>query len=156
MTSFTWHPRQVRWRYAFAAASVALAAFVWLATRSEPELGPRFLAAFFALGAVALLIEQDTRVDSDAGNIVREGRLFGRFRVWLWCHPLSEFSGVAMRRHFDPEGQDTVFVGLRRQSGRFMAVRYFYAGTNQPSGEAERSAQELAEITGLKLHEDVD
>src|SRR4051812_43340372 len=123
MTSYTWHPQQTKGRYAFAAAAVALAAFVWLTTRNEPEVWPRVLASFFALVAVALLIEQDTRVDADAYTVVREGRLFGRFRVWLWRHPLSEFTAVAMRRQSDPEGCDTVFVGLRRRSGRLMAVR---------------------------------
>jgi len=155
MSSYPWHPQQTRGRYAFAFAAVALALGVWLAALREPELWPRILTAIFALVAVGLLIEQDTRIDTDAHTVVREGRLFGRFRVWIWRHPLSEFTGVAMRRHSDPEGSDTVFVGLRRRGGRLMAVRYFYAGVGQPSVEAERVARSLADTTGLPLHDDV-
>ena len=59
-----------------------------------------------------------------------------------------------MNRQSDPEGCDTVFVGLRRRSGRLMAVRYFYAGTGQSSVEVERVARNLADATGLQLHEE--
>ena len=155
MTSYTWHPQATRGRYAFAAGAVALAVCVWLVTRSEPELWPRVIASIFALVSVFLTIEQDTRIDAAARIVLREGRLFGRFRVWHWSHQLSEFTGVAKRRQSDPEGCDTVFVGLKRRNGRLMAVRYFYAGTGQPSVEAERVARSLADATGLQLSEDV-
>ena len=153
VTTYTWHPQQRRWRYAFAFGAMALAVLVWLSTVVETELWPRLLASAFALGAVALLIDQDTRVDTEAHCIVREGRLFGCFRVWLRRHSLSDFTGVAMQRQSDPEG-DTVFVGLRRRSGRFMAVRYFNAGTGEVSVEAERMARSLADSAGLKFSED--
>ena len=152
-TSYTWHPPQKRWRYAFAVVAVTLAVFVWLTTRADPELWPRSLASFFALVAVVLLIEQNTHVDADARTVVREGRLFGRFRVWLWRHHLSEFTGIAMKRQSDAEGGATVFVGFRRRSGRLLAVRYFHADLGQSSVEAERVARHLAETTGLRLHE---
>lgn len=153
MTRYPWHPPQTRWRYAFALVAFALAVCVWVSTRSEPEWWSSLLASFFALAALTLLIEQETRVDLDARSIVREGRLFGSFRVWLRRHPLREFTGVAMRRHSDAESWDTVFVGLRRGNRRFMAVCYFNAGTGQPSVEAERVARGLADLTGLPLQE---
>ena len=156
MRSYTWHPQRKKWRYGFAVLAVALAVIVWLATRAEPEIWPpRLLASFFALVAVALLIEQDTHVDADSRAIIREGRLFGRFRVWRWRHHFSEFTEVAMSRTKDPEGGDMVLVGLRRQSGRLMAVRYFYTGTGEPNVEAERVARSLAEATGLHLNDEV-
>ena len=155
ITSYTWHPERKRWRYSFAATAVLLAGFVWMTTHNEPDVVPCVLASFFTLIAVALLIEKDTRVDSDTRTIIREGRLFGRFRVWLWRHHLSEFTGVATIRHIDPDGTDTLFVGLRRRSGRHLAIRYFYAGKGRASVEAELIARSLSEITGLPLHEDL-
>jgi drug/metabolite transporter superfamily protein YnfA len=156
VNGYTWHPQQKWWRYAFAAGAVAFAVIVWLATRSEPEVWPRVLASSFALVALFPLIEQNTRVDARARIIVREGRLFGCFRVWLWRDHLSEFTGVGMSRQSDSEGgYDTVLVGLSRRSGRLMAVSYFHAVAGQPSVEAEQVARSLADTTGLQLHEDV-
>jgi len=154
MTNYSWYPQKTKWRYALAVSAVGLGVFVFLMTHTEPEFGPRILASFFALVAVFLFIEQDTHIDSNGLTIVREGRLFGRFRVWLWRHQLSEFTSVTMRRQIDPEGCcDIVFVGLRRRNGRLLAVSYFSAGSNQPSVEAERVARSLAETTGLPLDE---
>ena len=156
MTSYSWHPQPTRRRYVFAAGAIALAAVVWLANRSEPSLWPLFIAALLALAAFGLLIEQDTRVDADARTVVREGRLLRHFRVWLWRHPFSEFTAVAMKRQPDSDGgNDTLFVGLRRRSGSLMAVCYFYTRIGQPSVEAERVARSLADTTGLELHEPV-
>ena len=116
-TSYTWHPKQKKWRYTFAVVTATLAVAVCLTTRAESEVWLWLLASFFALAALLLLIEQDTHVDAAAATLVGEGRLFGRFRVWLWRHPLSKFTGVAMRRRIDPEGCDTLFVGLRQRNG---------------------------------------
>ena len=155
MSSYSWHPPYLRGRYAFAVVPVAAALCVWPAMLGEPQLA-RILVAACALLAVALLIEHDTRIDADARTVVRESRLFGRFPVWLWHHPLSEFTGVATKRESDPGGgNDTVYIGLRRRGGGNMWVCYFHAGVGQPSVEAELVARRLADTTGLPLHQDV-
>jgi hypothetical protein len=156
MTICNWHPQQKRRRYVFAAGALALTVVVWLATRSDREFWPRLIASLFALVAFGVLIEQDTRLDADARTVVREGRLFGRCRVWLWRNSLSDFTGVAIRRQPDSDGGcDTVFVGLQQRNGRLMALSYFFVGIGQPSVEAERAAQNLVDMTGLQLHEPV-
>ena len=156
MSSYSWHPPQLRGRYAFAIVPVAVALGGWLALRSEPEMFLRILPGACLLVAGALLIEHDTRIDADARAVVRESRLFGSFVVWHWSHPLSEFTEVTIQRESEPdEFRDTVFVGLRRRSGRRMWVCYFQTGVGQPSVEAELVARSLADTTGLHLHEDV-
>lgn len=155
-TAYAWHPQhKKKLRYALSVVAVAMAAFVWLGTRAEQELTPRALASLFVIAAIFSLIEQDTHVDPESRTIVREGRLFGRLRVWRWRHALSDFSRVAISRQSNSEGPDTVFVGLRRRNGRLMAVRYFEAGTGHRSVEAEQVARSLAEATGLQLRDDL-
>jgi len=157
MTSYSWHPEKTG-RYAISIVMAAVALCGWVATRSEPQEQPLILACTFAVVALAaaLHVDHDTCVDADARTVVRESRLFGRFRVWLWHYPLSEFTGVAMQRESDPgEGSDTVFVGLRQRSGRLMWVCYFHAGVGKPCVEAELVARSLADATGLQLHKDV-
>lgn len=152
--NYTWHPRQSRWRYPVTVGAVAVLAVVaWLATRGESGVWPRVLAPFMALVTVGLLIEQDTRIDSEAGMVVREGRLFGRCRVWLRRHRLSEFTRVDIERQGHQDGSDTLFVGLRRPSGQLMTVCYFCVATDHRSIEAEGVARSLAEATGLRWHD---
>ncbi len=153
MISYAWHPQRKRWRYALALFLATLAALVFLAPRTAPEFWPRFIAFWFSFVSIALFIEQETRIDKNKLVLIREGRLFGRFRVWLRQYPLSEFTQVAMERVFDPEGPDNVLIGLRRGNGRLMAISYFLVDRNKMSVEAERFAQSLAETTGLPLDE---
>ena len=152
MTTYRWHPHSAKHRYAFAAVCAVLVPLVWLTTRSEPAWWPRGLASLFGLLAGLSLIEQETRIDPDARAIVREGRLFGRYRVWLRHHPLSEFASVVVSRTSANDG-DTLFVGLRRHHGRHLWVRYFSAVQGQPCREAEQVARQLAAVTGLELIE---
>ena len=155
MSSYSWHPPSLRGRYVFAVVPVAVAIGGWLALRSEPDLFLRILPGAGVIVAVALLIEHDTRIDADARTVVRESRLIGTLVIWLWRHPLSEFTGVTIQRESEPdEFRDTVFVGLRRRSGRPMWVSYFHTGVGQPSVEAKLVAQSLADTTGLQLDQD--
>src|SRR5215471_4257252 len=123
-SSYNWHPFTKR-RYAFVVGAVVVAIGVWFATQGENEWSPRIIAFAIVLVSVFLLVEQDARVDAQAGVMIREGRLFGRFLVWRWRDRLSDFIGVGFRRQHDPEDGDTVFVGLRRPSGRLVAIQYF-------------------------------
>ena len=86
--------------------------------------------------------------------MIREGWLFGRFLVWRRRDRLGEFTGVALRRQRDSEGNDTVFVGLRRRSGRWVPIQYFHVGQGQPCYEAERIGRSFSEATGLEFHGD--
>jgi hypothetical protein len=155
MRSYSWHPPYLRGRYVFAVVAVAVAIGGWLALRSEPDLFLRVLPIACVIVAVAALIEHDTRIDADAHAVVRESRLIGTLVVWFWHHPLSEFTEVTTQRESEPgEFHDTVFVGLRRRSGRPMWVSYFHTGVGQPSVEAKLVAQSLADTTGLQLDQD--
>jgi hypothetical protein len=155
ISSYNWHPYTKR-RYAFALGAAVFVIVVWLTTRGGIEWAPRIIALLIFLVSLFLLVEQDTKVDRKAGVVIREGWLFGRFLVWRWRDRLDQFIGVGFRRQHDPDGgNDTVFVGLRRRSGRLVPVQYFYAGPGQPCSEAERVGRSLLEATGLEFHEDV-
>jgi hypothetical protein len=154
VSSYNWHPHTRR-RYAFTFGAIALAVVVWFATHGESDWSPRIITLVVVVVSLFLLVEQDARVDSQAGVMIREGRLFGRLLVWRWRDRLSDFTGVGFRRQHDPEDGDTVFVGLRRRSGRLVAIRYFFVAAGQPCYEAERVGRSLSDTTGLQLHEDV-
>ena len=132
-----------------------LAGAAWLGFRTEPSWWPRAIIGSIAFLAVGLVVEQHTQVDVAARTTVREGRLFGRLCVWRFHHSLDEFTDVVLRRQRDPEGDDSMLVELRRQSGRNLAVRYFNVGQGQGCPEAEQAARSLAESTGLRLIEEI-
>lgn len=152
--TFTWHPHPKPGRYALSISVLIFSIVGWIAIRSTPELWTRIVVSIFALCAFFSLIEQNTRVDEARSLIIREGLLFGRFRLWLWCHRLSGFTGVVLRKRSDPEHGDNVFVGLKRRNGRYLWVSYFHAGSDQSSVEAMRVARSLADATELQLFED--
>jgi|SRR6516165_9407573 hypothetical protein len=154
ISRYNWHPHSKR-RYVFAFGAVALGIVIWFATRGESDWSPRLITSAVVLVSLFLLVEQDAKVDGEAGVMIREGRLFGRFLVWRWRDRLTDFDGVGFRRQHDPEDGDTVFVGLRRPSGRLVAIRYFFVGAGRPCYEAEKVARSLSETTGLQLYEEV-
>ena len=132
-----------------------VALFVWFMSQSEPSWELYFFLSFYVFVALVLFVEQYTHIDANAGTVTREGRLFGRFRLWFRQHPLKEFTAVSTKRETDPGSQsDPVFVCLRRNSGQLIRIQYFSASAKQPCIEAERAAQSLAKTTGLPLIEE--
>jgi hypothetical protein len=121
---YKWHPYTKR-RYIFAIAAIVLGAVVWLFLRDEKDWPPRVITLVFAIASIFLLVEQDTEVDMQKRVIIREGRLLGRYLVWRLRDQLSDFTEVCFRRQNDSENGDTVFVGLRRHTGRMMAIQFF-------------------------------
>ena len=160
LTQYKWHQHKWR-RYVFAVVMIAIALYLFF-TRGAIDSSLFIftvscdLMVFVSLVlSLLLLIEQDTRIDATAGIVICEHRLFGRYLVYRRRESLSGFSGVEIQRLSNPDDVDTVFVGLRRHSGRLMGVQYVDAGRGKRSCEAERIAQSLSESTGLDIHEDV-
>lgn len=150
---YKWHPYTRRHNYFMAVCGVALGIAGWLATGEERNWAPRILVCVFVLFCLLLLVDHETRIDVAASLVISEGRLFGRYLVWRRQAWVSDFTTVGFRRHRHSDGNDTVFVGLRRRSGRLMAVQYFSVGAGYPCDEAERAARNLAEATGLEIHQ---
>ena len=149
---FDWHPHRIR-RCAFICFALALAGVVWWATLQETHWYPRVLTVLCAMIGLFLLVQQDARIDSAAGTVTREGRLFGRYLVWRVRNRLCEFTGIGLERHYDPDTGDTIFVGLRRPSGRLVALQYFFVSRNRSCHDAERAALLLAAATRLPMHQ---
>ena len=133
------------------AVFVASAAGIWVVFR---DWRSGLFGLIFALVGFCMLTEEYTQIDADTRKLTQETRLFGRYRLWLRCYHLSEFTLVVLQRTYDKEvGSDSVCVGLQRRSGGFFQIRYFpYAVRGQPCVEAEKFAHSLAELTGLRLH----
>jgi hypothetical protein len=146
--TFHWHPANTP-RRAFGIGAVGFAIYSWAFHHGEAASALRIISSVLVVVALALLVELETRVDAQARSVRREARLFGRFRVWFRQYPLSSFCNVALRRRSDPDSGDTVYVGLRRRSGGFFALQYFFVGTGQICGEAHRAAHLLSNATGL-------
>ncbi len=147
LTRYSRHPQPSTGRYVLATVIIAGVASVW----REPGIWPGVMATPFALAACGLFIQQHTRVDTDARTVVREGWLFGRFRVWQRRHSLSDFTAVVMGPHPQAEGDGAMSAGLLRRRGRPLEVSYFHVD----SGEVERMAQSLADLTGLPLRDEM-
>jgi hypothetical protein len=152
-TLFNWHPQARSWRYTLGLGIIVSAGVVCWCTRRSGDGWPCLISLLFALAGSGLLIEQESRVDENSHTLCREGRLFGRFRLWLRCRPLSEFSAIRVRTYRDSDGNDNVFVELLQHSGQPLAVRYFYGAA---CSEARGIAQSLARATGLPLDERQD
>jgi hypothetical protein len=137
-------------------ASVAL--YLWFQLPAASVL-PKVLAAAFAVGSAILLMEQRSFVDSPAGTLVREGLFLGCFRVFSLRQGLDRFDAVITRRVSDWESmiptRATVFVGLRRRSGQFTAVSWFYAPPGEPSADALSTARDLSIRTNLPFADEV-
>jgi hypothetical protein len=152
--SYNWHPQSKKWRYVFAFIFVGIAVVVWLAMRGEKDWTPRLICFAVGLASLCLFVEQEARIDAQAGVMIREGRLLGRVLVWRWRDRLADFVEVGFSRSQDAEGNDTIFVGLRRRSGRLAVIQYFCVATGTPCYQAEMAGRSLAEATGLKLCEE--
>ena len=150
---FDWHPHRIK-RCAFISFALALGGVVWwTATLRETHWYPRVLTMLSAMFGLFLLVEQAARIDSAAGTVTREGRLFGRYLVWRRRNRISDFTGIGLKRHHDPDNGDTIFVGLRRPSGRLVAIQCFFVSRNHACHEAERAALLLAAATRLPMHQ---
>ena len=131
VTSHAWHPMRtpVRYSYSFGTALCAAVGFGF-ATRSNGGWLAFLIGGLFAFATIGLATDQQTHIDTAAGMVTREGRLFDRILVWRTRRSLADFSAVTFQRIHDPQGGDSVFVGLLPSRGRFVAVRYFNTTSN--------------------------
>jgi hypothetical protein len=136
----------------FASALGVLS--LWVASRRASGPWSIFGYVFLACGFF-MFVEQQTRIDTKSHLVFREGRLFGWLRLWFTRRSLGDFTAVTCHRVEHVRDNDSVFVGLRRQTGQVMEVCYFTVANGYPCEQARREAQTLAEKIGLPLHEDV-
>ena len=145
-----WHPPGFKPRLVATVIGLTgagcLMAGLWQAILPLLIFGLLFLAA-----AGFFLVQQETIVDGEARQLVLEGRRFGRFCLWRRRYPLSEFAAVTCRRVIRAGEAETIFVGLRRITGRIMEVGYFNRGADY--SQARSLADRLVEATGLPVEE---
>jgi hypothetical protein len=109
---------------------------------------------FAALVILLCLSFGSTHFQPAPPRVFREWRFLGFIPIWQRDYPLVTFSGVQPRLQRGPQPSDSYwFVGLVERSGRFLAVQWFYTGSEAPCEEANRYASRLSEITGLPLAE---
>lgn len=149
INSYAWHPYRASARY-FCTAITALVAAICFCF--EFRFWPvTVLGALFAWFAVNFAIGWQTLVDPEAETLTREGRLFDRFLIWRGKRSLADFSAVVCQRVKNPEGCDSVYVGLRPKRGWFFNVRYFTAGTDGRCDEADECVRQLAADMRLEI-----
>ena len=139
----------MRYRYAAGAALCGLGC-TWAALQSHAW--PVFaIAVGFVFASFCLATEQQTHIENAVGTVTREGRLFGVILVWRTRRSLTDFCAVTFQRTHDPEGGDSVFVGLQPKRGRFVAVRYFATSSGGRCDAAVDYACRLAGNTSLQV-----
>ena len=150
--SHAWQPMgtPVRYYYAFGIALCAVLCF-FLALRSEGGLPLFLMGGLFAFASLGMATDQQTHIDTAAGTVAREGRLFGSILLWRTRRSLTDFSAITFQRTHDPEGGDSVFVGLQPKRGRFVAVRYFTTSSGGRCDAAVDYACRLAGDTRLQV-----
>jgi hypothetical protein len=157
--SYSWHPYPRLWTYAMGIFACTLGALVLWLTSHQKFGVPSVLGYVFVVLGFFTCVEQQTRIDTESHRVYREGRLFGWLRLWFTRRPLGDFTAVTLRRvqHYDDAagGNDSVFVGLKRQTGRVMEVCYFTVANGYPCERAHSEAQGLAQMLGLPLDEHV-
>jgi len=108
----------------------------------------------FLLAGFSFCIKAETCIDPNTRQVVREGRLFGKYRIWRRVYPFAAFKTVAFRLYESTGENGTVRIGLRRQNGRIMEVCYFNVGPGPNSGRELRSdALNLSRAIGLPVEE---
>lgn len=148
---YNWRQYPRVYQYALGLFICALGAVSLLvASRHVSSPWSIFGYVFLVVGFFAL-VEQQTRIDTESHKVSREGRLFGWLRLWFTRHPLGDFTAVTCRRFEQAQENDTIFIGLRRQSGRVMEVRQFTVANGYPCESAHREAEALARRLGLPL-----
>lgn len=147
---YDWHPPGIN-QYLFGFIAIACGAGSILASIHESSRTLLIIGILFLFCAFFCFVKQETRIDTELRLVIREGRLFGRFRVWFTRYPFDAFAGVTCRRFERVRDNDTVYVGLRRKKGRIMELRYFNVASGYPDEQAKREAQNVAENIGLPL-----
>ena len=110
--------------------------------------------SFAALVILFCLTFGDTQFQTAPPRVFRQWRFLGFIPLWRRDYSLDTFTGVQRRHRRGPQPVDGIWmVGLVKRSGRFLAVQWFYTGSDGPCPEANRYALELAELTGLPLVE---
>ncbi|HEV7926105.1 MAG TPA: hypothetical protein VGR14_12155 [Verrucomicrobiae bacterium] len=151
--SYSWHQRPRVYQYLLGTFISALGVLSLLVT-SHHEAGPWSIFGYvFLICGLFMFVEQQTRIDTKSHIVFREGRLFGWLRIWFTRHPLGDFTAVTCRRFVHIGDNDTIFVGLRRQTGQVMEVFYLTVANGYPCVRASNEAQTLAQKLGLPLDE---
>jgi hypothetical protein len=114
------------------------------------------LGVLFVLCGLCMFIRPVTVVDSSAGVLSRQSRLFGNYLVWNRQFYFSEFSAVVVRRvrrSNSGRDPDQFFVSLRRQSGRQLLISYFEGDIAKKSRPADELASRLSTDLKIKVDE---
>ena len=153
--SYSWHPYRRLYVYAMGIFANALGMLsLWVASRHASGPWTIFGYMFLACGFF-MFVEQQTRINTESHLVFREGRLFGWLRLWFTRRSLADFTAVTCRRVEHVRDNVSIFVGLRRQTGKVMEICYFTVANGYPCEQARREAQDLAERLGLPLDESV-
>lgn len=146
-----WHPPEVDQSFMAVAGGGLGVGFLLLAVVQHSIVASCIGAVGLLLG-FSMSIKTGTRIDPRLRVVYREGYLLGRFRLWLKQRPFSEFIAVRYRRVRSGD-EDTIFIGLRRQNGRTLEVRYYNLAPSGAGGQARDEARWLANVIGLPLDE---
>jgi hypothetical protein len=155
--SYNWQRLPRVYLYFFGAFFIGLGVLaVWVpAAAHESSHWPTIIGYVFLICGFFMFVDQQTRIDTQSHLVFREGRLFGYLRLWFTRRSLGDFTAVTCRRVEHIRSNDSVFIGLRRQTGRVMELCYFTVATGYPCEQARREAQLLAQRLGLPLDEHV-
>ena len=154
--SYSWQRLPRVYLYLVGAFFVAFGAFaLWVPANHSSGPWPTIFGYAFLICGCFMFIEQQTRIDTESHLVYREGRLFGWLRLWFKRRSLGDFTAVTCRRFEHIRSNDSIFIGLRRQTGHVMEITCFTVASGHPCERASKEAETLAHKLGLPLDEHV-
>ena len=154
--SYNWQRLPRVYVYLVGALFVVFGSFVlWVPGTSASSYWPTIIGYAFLICGFFTFVDQQTRIDTQSHLVFREGRLFGSVRLWFTRRSLGDFTAVTCHRFEHIRSNDSIFIGLKRQTGRVMELCYFTVASGHPCEQARREAQHLAQRLGLPLDEHV-
>ena len=154
--SYNWQRIPRAYLYLAGLLFIGLGALaIWAPAAHKSSRWPAIIGYAFLICGFFLFIDQQTRIDTESHLVTREGRLFGWLRLWFTRRSLGDFTAVTCHRVEHVRDNDSVFIGLRRRTGRVMELCYFTVASGHPCEQARKEAQHLAQRLGLPLDEHV-
>lgn len=149
---FSFHIQMPVWMYCVLSIPVLIGLAMLFFWREIPLIAPLWCILLPLFG----LTDREREINREKGVIISRWKLYGLLLLWQKAEPISNYVAITCRRASSGKGShmsifEEEWIALVRPSGKFSYVQYFGAQKNKFCPEAQASAQNLAEATGLPI-----
>lgn len=121
---------------------------------SGAEWIPLVIGLVLGFVGANLFIETQTVIDPMRRLVFRQAILLGRIKLFKQVYQFDDFKALILKRTIDPEcSSDTILMGLRRNTGRRLWMRYWDIPHQSICEEAEWLATRVAKQIGVQIEQ---